>query len=552
MTRRRFAGSLLGMIALESVGAGAKQLAPPITNQQRPIPARNKAGRMPRPSALKTRQECALRQGLRPVATQINNGDEKLFRSGTVSFTKGLPHGQSGEVEPGCYASLLDTLESGDSEAFQKMARGSGMRFSNPQAAFSVHLEGGDAQTFACRPAPSISSAEGAADMVELCWQVLARDVPFSEYEQSSVTAEATQDLNRLSGFAGPKNNQQVTPETVFRGDTSGNMAGPYISQFLWKPIPCNSGKQEQRYRSPETRNDFLDTYPEWLQLQTGVPPWRSYRWRPEPRYILTGRDLAEYVHYDFLYQHFLNAALILMDLGPHSIYNSGYYLAETNPYKHSKTMTGFVTFGSAQIADWIGRVTTAALKAAWFQKWRVHRRLRPEEFGGLIHRNKTGVAEYPLHVELMESQALKKVHDRFGTFLLPQAYPEGSPLHPAYPAGHATVSGACATMLKALFDEQMAVPDAVVPSEDGKSLLPYKGGALTVKGEVEKLAFNIAMGRNFAGIHYRSDATAGIRLGEEVAISVLEDLVNTFAEDFQGFQYTRFDGEPVRIAKAI
>jgi hypothetical protein len=76
------------------------------------------------------------------------------------------------------------------------------------------------------------------------------------------------------------------------------------------------------------------------------------------------------------------------------------------------------------------------------------------------------------------------------------------------------------------------------------------RGPALTVKGQVEKLAFNIAMGRNFAGIHYRSDAAAGIRLGEEVAITVLEDLVKTFTEDFPGFQFTRFDGAAGHIAK--
>lgn len=57
-------------------------------------------------------------------------------------------------------------------------------------------------------------------------------------------------------------------------------------------------------------------------------------------------------------------------------------------------------------------------------------------------------------------------------------------------------------------------------------------------------------MGRNFGGIHYRSDASAGVRLGEEVAISVLEDLVNTFNEDFDGFRFTRFDGSEVTIRR--
>jgi hypothetical protein len=56
-------------------------------------------------------------------------------------------------------------------------------------------------------------------------------------------------------------------------------------------------------------------------------------------------------------------------------------------------------------------------------------------------------------------------------------------------------------------------------------------------------------MGRDFAGIHYRSDAEAGIRLGEDVAIAMLQDLVDTFAEDFTGFKFTRVDGTPVEIA---
>lgn len=64
----------------------------------------------------------------------------------------------------------------------------------------------------------------------------------------------------------------------------------------------------------------------------------------------------------------------------------------------------------------------------------------------------------------------------------------------------------------------------------------------------MNKLAFNIAMGRDFAGIHYRSDAEAGFRLGEDVAIAMLYDLARTYTEDFSGFQFTRLDGTPVTI----
>jgi len=498
------------------------------------------------------RQECALQQSRKPLPKHVTNGDEKLLASRAGNFTKGMPHAQSGEVEPRSYEILLDTLTSGNPNSFEKLARGSGMRLVCPQAAFSVHLEGADAQTFFLAPPPSVTSAGAAAEMVELYWQALARDVPFTGYGESSLIEKAGADLDHLTAFGGPKQYGNVTPATIFRADNPGNLVGPYLSQFLWKPVPLGSTQQEQRYRCPVAGNDFVENYPEWLQIQTGVPPWREYRWEDQTRCIINGRDLAEYIHYDFLYQAFLNAALILMNSGPGSIYYTNYYFSETNPYKHSKTEIGFVTLGFGQVVDWLGRVTTAALKAAWFQKWLVHRYLRPEEFGGLVHRTKTGMTDYPLHGDVMESQALDEVHNRFGGFLLPQAYPEGCPLHPAYPSGHAMVAGACATILKAFFDEDLAVPDCVVPSQDGHSLLPYKGPALTVKGEIEKLAFNVAFGRNFAGIHWRSDATGGIRLGEEVAIAVLQDLVNTFAEDFDGFRFTRFDGQAVHITKMI
>jgi hypothetical protein len=424
------------------------------------------------------------------------------------------------------------------------------MRLVSPQAAFGMALEGGDAQTFSIAPAPSVASAEAAAEMVELYWQSLARDVAFGEYAESPLIGQVARDLSGLSRFTGPKQDGQVTPATVFRANQPGNLTGPYLSQFLWKPIPIGSNKQEQRYRSPVAGNDFMQTYSEWLQLQTGVPPWREYRWETSHRYIITGRDLAEYIHYDFLYQAFLNAALILMDSGTSSIYNTNYYYSDTNPYKTSKTVMGFTTLGFAQVVDWVARVTTPALKAAWYQKWLVHRYLRPEEFGGLVHRAKTGMVSYPLHAEVLESEAVQESYRRCGSFLLTQAYPEGCPLHPAYPSGHATVAGACATMLKALFDENLVVPDCVVPTPDGKALKRYEGAPLTVRGEIEKLAFNVAFGRNFAGIHWRSDAVGGIQLGEEVAISILEDLVNTCAEDLEGFRFTRFDGRPVSISK--
>ena len=79
-------------------------------------------------------------------------------------------------------------------------------------------------------------------------------------------------------------------------------------------------------------------------------------------------------------------------------------------------------------------------------------------------------------------------------------------------------------------------------------SLLPYNGSALTVGGELSKLASNIAMGRNHAGVHWRSDATQSLKLGEEIALNILRDQRGTYNERFRGFSITRFDGRQVTI----
>ena len=91
-------------------------------------------------------------------------------------------------------------------------------------------------------------------------------------------------------------------------------------------------------------------------------------------------------------------------------------------------------------------------------------------------------------------------------------------------------------------------IPDPVQAAPDGLSLERYTGAPLTVGGELNKLASNVAIGRNIAGVHWRSDATESLKLGEEVAIRYLRDERHCFNEDFAGFSLTKFDGTRVTI----
>ena len=86
---------------------------------------------------------------------------------------------------------------------------------------------------------------------------------------------------------------------------------------------------------------------------------------------------------------------------------------------------------------------------------------------------------------------------------------------------------------------------------DDGLSLVPYTGadaGDLTVGGELNKIATNVAMGRNIAGVHWRSDATESLKLGEQLAIGILKDQKHCYNEPFVGFSLTRFDGTVVTV----
>ncbi len=507
----------------------------PITGRGLPLAGDSSPTRADQALTLRTR--AAEAQSARPAMHTMTSGDEAALPGRIGCYSKSLPKNKYGEVDRAAYDALVAACETGKFSDFERIPRAGGRKLSNPQSAFAFSLEGGDSHTFSIRSAPSLSSPLICPDADELYWQALCRDIPFSEYGTSPTIREAATHMG-------------VSPLNVFRGYAQGDLAGPYISQFLIKPIPYGSGHIEQKFNTPESGSDFMTSFNEWSQIQQGFDPWRSARYRDQPRYISSGRDLAEYVHYDFAYQAYLGAALILINANAKSIHNCNQFKSANNPYRYSTREDGFATFGPAEAVDWLGRVTTAALKAAYCHKWMVHRRLRPEELGGLIELTKSGRKSYPLHDSLLQSRAIEEVAKTTGTFLLPQAYPEGCPTHPSYPAGHAAVAGACSVILKACFDGNMLLPNCLEPTADGSKLNSCSDYFPTVNDEINKLAANVSMGRNWAGIHFRSDNVAGLQLGEAVGISILQDLAQTFTEDIQGFSLRLFAGNRINIGR--
>jgi hypothetical protein len=550
-TRRQFLGKL-GILTAATLGADALGLVgrqQSAAGQAPHLPLSRAADVRRRNDAFDIREDAATAEKQVPIPAHQDNGDEDLYPNKIGNYTKGLPHDTIGEVSPAAYTALITALTSGTPSDFENIPLGGTVKLSNPQAGLAFDIEGTDSHQMSIPAAPALASAERADEAVELYWQAFLRDVPFSQFSTNPGALMAVNELDRLTNFQGPRdpNTGQVTAGTLFRGLTPDDLVGPYLSQFLYKTVADGPYQVKQKIKTTAPIGgggaDFQIDFKSWLACQNGQGPFPPNVFDPTPRFIRTGRDLGQYVHIDQAYQAYLNACLYLAQIG--APFNS------SNPYLGSKTQSPFVTFGIPHILTLLAEVTTRAFKAIWYQKWFVHRTTRPEEFGGLVHKILADIRTYPLHRDILNSQAVQQVFSRNGTYLLPAQYPEGCPQHPSYGQGHAVLAGAATTLLKAFFDENFVFPSPVVASDDGLSLIPYTGsdaGQMTTGGELNKLTGNIGLGRNYAGVHWRSDYTQAALLGETVAISILADQRNTYNESFDGFTFTKFDGTQITV----
>jgi hypothetical protein len=509
-----------------------------------------------RKASYRLRLDVAKAEYDQPLHCQNRNNDESLYADRRACYSKGLQHDGIGEVNAASYQSFRSALESGSPAQFEQILIGNPggagpapgntpvHKLINPQAGLAFDLEGADAQAVAIPAAPLFASAWQAGEGIENTWMAHLRDVPFRLYSSDATAAAAIADLNAASDFRGPKQGGLVTAQTLFRDPFPGCTVGPYLSQFWYRPQPFGTQDIDPRSNTYAAGVDYLTNQPDWVAVQNGINPGFSNA--PGGLvYMRNGRDIGSWVHVDVLFQGYFQAFLVMGSSGVPA--NPG------NPYNGSITQIGFGTLGGPHFAALVCEVATRALKAVWFQKWFVHRRMRPEIYLGRAHVHMTGQKLYDLHADLLNSAAVAESFSRNGTYLLPMAFPEGSPAHPSYGAGHATVAGACVTILKALFDCEHPVTDffpVVEPSDDGSTLLPYLGGdvgQMTIAGELNKIASNVATGRNIAGVHWRTDGEESMKLGEEIAIRVLRGQKPTYNEGFSA-TFTRFDGTQITI----
>lgn len=513
-----------------------------------------------------------------------------------TSFTKGIPPGEDredGVLPEADFNTFVEALLEEAYEDVLGLTDEGDRSLANPAAASSFITTGADSNNVSIGrvrsadddcvertdAAPAFTSDRTAAEMVELYWQALTRDISFSQYDCTGAVECAIDELTELEGYKSAAGQPMPdTAENAFRGILPGAQQGPYVSQFLYLPVPRGSVMQPRLFKplkrdesnrdtltgitheiNPDSvdfsgddifDNDYLTEFDQWLAVQNGASPGIQAPRSDKKRHITTGRDLATYVQANPSQQPYLAAALILQNLSKGDVPLD---LSIPDGVAITETQAGsFVDYGRTEYQTAVVDVIQAALHAAWYRKWLVHRRLRPEEYGGRIHKARNSEdGDFDLSDRvpdiITESDAVKLVESATdsGSALLPQAYPEGSPTHPSYPAGHATTAGACTTVLKAFFDTsvrfgegfQPDLPLDLLDKSDEETLTgvvqPVSGAEEkleiinkhpTIEDELNKLATNMSIGRNWAGIHYRTDATAGYRLGERIALTYLDD----------------------------
>ena len=542
MARRAFLEAGMGAaFATAAVGCGSVAL-PVSANATADPAAANRSSRQL--VVFQIRQSAAQAYLDESLPVHASNGDEARYADKRASFSKTLPHNEFGEVDVEAFKTFVTVLRSGDASGFETIPRdpAAEVALNDPQATYALDLAGLDGAATALDPPPVFASPLLATEMAEVYWLALTRDVPFRDYEKDPLVAAAVSDINAFTEPLESGAKRKLTSAAVFRGETPGDLIGPYLSQFLWIDIPYGIKTVEQRYNVPARGQSFLTDYADWLACQRGAKPRSSLRFDATPRFICSARELAEYVHRDFSFQPYMNAALIILALGKDA-------LSPTNPYRDSRTQFGDITLGSKNVLSLIAHGALLGQKGAYFHKWQVHRRIRPEGLAGRIEIHATGQRQYDLHADILHCDAVARVQSQYRTRLLPVAFPEGCPTHPSYPSAHACNAGACATILKAFFDNDYVLPHPVEAAANGLTLEPWRGAGLTLGNEIDKLANNIALGRDAAGVHYRSDSVRGLFVGEQQALGLLRDYSRTYNERFDGFIVRKFNGDKIKIA---
>lgn len=506
---------------------------------------------------------------------QGENWDLRLFYDSDTQnfyypwvFSKTLQHNAvSGFPTKESVDSMITAIKNGNRKSLEliKQSPDTQIKLENCIAQHSFNLIGSDSSIPYSETARKIEDEGSIYEMMEVYGKSLKRDITWQDLESLPSNDVVLTCLNRFNDkTTSPVENGMITNKTLFKGSSRDELNGPYISQFLYLPYNLGNITIDQKYEV-EADYEQSSTLSDWLDVQRGKVNGSIVK--SQAKYCHTPRVLGSIVHNDPLYQLYQSASLIAFQNGIGPV---GYDI---------QTNSDWTSGGGPFVLSCVGEVSLNALKVAWYHKYGVNLRIRPSvmaqrlnlaltDTDGKYTNHVAGLSQIKNIVESKCSDMMAKVRmansqddgETEGTNLLKNQYPEGSPTHPSLPAGHAVVAGACCTVMKALLTThsssggRLPWSKPVKHSVDGDFLVDYNGNTngMTIIGELNKLASNVSLGRDWAGVHYRCDGDCGLKLGEKVAMDFLRDKRLSIHESTNGilpqWQFENFAGELVTI----
>ena len=498
----------------------------------------------------------------------LNNSGQTI-QTYPYIFGKTLLHDNNILPLSGSVDTMLNAVDKGTLESVDEIER-------DPQTTrplegiisqYSVNMLGSCSSTPRTSSLYSITSPGTAFEMAEVYAMSLSREVNFDQWSTNATISKMIDVLNqypdKTTAPLDPSTNL-ITASNLFRGRGHDELLGPYISQCLICDFNYGNLRVEQKYivetpaRLPGA-GFAAKNIEEYRKIATGRT-LSGAAVLEQARHINNPMVLGSIVHNDPLYQFYYNAALVCLTYG-------GFTLEHEFLGTDSKT-SGWTMGGSPDILANLAFVSKGALLVAWENKWG-QTRIRPEACANLVRlannsslrESIPGLSDLYNNINLTSdvgNNILNEVRSQTSdnNALLLLQYPEGSPTHPSFPAGHAVVAGACVTVLKCFIKTHNGTtpilwsnPQKVVTNPDGTtSLDTYTGDSLTLVGELNKIASNVALGRDWAGVHYRADGDLGINLGEQYAIDYMINVCQSYSENLS-YSLQKYDGTFITIS---
>lgn len=183
--------------------------------------------------------------------------------------------------------------------------------------------------------------------------------------------------------------------------------------------------------------------------------------------------------------------------------------------------MKGFYSGGEPFFVNVNQKVQERLFQHTRRQKYQTNR-IRPEELAGRIEFGlPVGVQDDFDLTTFKNHPAVKYSKAKYGTYLLPQAYPEGSPAHPDYTQGHTALCIAGITTLKRFYDTGFVIDDLVLING-----IPTKQGKITVNEALDRVCLMIGMSRVMNGVHFVNSYYDAVPVLTKIANKFLDILL--------------------------